>query len=52
MKQFFAQKDETCMECGSELTRGSNIYVNAYEEVLCEDCKQNSDEVGGEMKMD
>lgn len=53
MKDFIAQKDEECTECGSELPKGSWINLNEDEDIiLCDSCKTNYEECTNRWKED
>ena len=43
MKRFIAQKEERCSNCECELPKGSNVYISEYDEVMCEDCFDESE---------
>jgi hypothetical protein len=43
MKRFIAQKEERCSNYECELPKGSNVYIGEYEDVLCEDCFDESE---------
>jgi hypothetical protein len=43
MKRFFAQKEERCSNCECDLPKGSNVYISEYDDVLCEDCFDESE---------
>ena len=40
MPRIILQEDSYCDGCGQELPKGSNVHINALDEIFCEECEE------------
>ena len=40
MSRLILQSDDICAGCGCELPRGSNVFMDGFGQVFCEECEK------------
>ena len=48
MKTAICINDEKCKRCGTELPKGTYAWINWYDEIICDECKEDQEEAEGE----